>query len=190
MEQMTLPDEMVYLVHGLGGSQLDMWPIARRLRLLGYKVKNWGYRTLRNRIEAPAHRLVREILELARQISKGQSSASTIHLVTHSTGEIIARAMLKDFNLLHLGRVVMLAPPHQASHLARKLTPFFGWLAPSLGSTIFIEAMCRIGKPTQSPAARRGSAPTAPAHRGPLAGACQICVNSSNKSGSDSLSSA
>lgn len=38
-----------------------------------------------------------------------------------------------NFEFENLGRVVMLAPPHRGSHAARKLTPFIGWLTPSLG---------------------------------------------------------
>ncbi len=47
-------------------------------------------------------------------------------------GGIITRTMLSQVQLDNLDRVVMLAPPHQGSHAARKLSPFFGWLTPSL----------------------------------------------------------
>ena len=59
-------------------------------------------------------------------------SDGQLHLVTHSMGGIIARTMFADFEFQNLGRVVMLAPPHRGSHMARKLTPLVGWLSPSL----------------------------------------------------------
>ena len=121
------PDYAI-LVHGLGGSRLDMLPIKRRLKQLGYKVRNWGYRSLGNRVETHAQRLGIELEMLDRQISTGQ-----FHLVTHSMGGIIARRMFADFDFESIGRVVMLAPPHRGSHVARKLSPFIGWLTPSLG---------------------------------------------------------
>lgn len=119
--------ELVVLVHGLGGSRLDMWPIGKRLKTLGYQVRNWGYRSFGNRVETHAQLLGSEMAALDSQISDGQ-----LHLVTHSMGGIIARKMFADFKFQNLGRVVMLAPPHRGSHIARKLTPFMGWFTPSL----------------------------------------------------------
>jgi pimeloyl-ACP methyl ester carboxylesterase len=121
-------NDAVVLVHGLGGSRLDMWPIARRLKRLGFHVHNWGYRSIGNRIETHADRLAIELAHLENQSPNGR-----LHLVTHSMGGIIARRMFERHDVGNLGRVVMLAPPHQGSHVARKLTRFFGWISPSLG---------------------------------------------------------
>ncbi len=118
--------DTVVLIHGLGGNRIDMWPIGRRLKRLGFKVRNWGYRSIGNRIETHADRLAEELAELERQGSE------RIHLVTHSMGGIIARTMFSKHKVENVGRVVMLAPPHQGSHVARKLTRYIGWLSPSL----------------------------------------------------------
>jgi hypothetical protein len=40
--------------------------------------------------------------------------------------------MFAQNDFANIGRVVMLAPPHQGSHVARKLTRYIGWLSPSL----------------------------------------------------------
>ena len=123
---MQTQNDIVVLVHGLGGNRSDMWPISRRLKQLGFKVRNWGYRSVGNRIETHANRLADDLADLDRQ------AVGRIHLVTHSMGGIIARKMFAQNDFANIGRVVMLAPPHQGSHVARKLTRYIGWLSPSL----------------------------------------------------------
>lgn len=127
LEPSQKTQELVVLIHGLGGTRIDMLPIARKLKKSGFQTRRWGYRSLGNRIETHANRL-----GIFLQKIEADHPNQKLHLVTHSMGGIITRTMLSQFQLDNLERVVMLAPPHQGSHAARKLYPFFGWLTPSL----------------------------------------------------------
>ena len=123
------------LVHGLLGSRLDMWPMARHLRGQGSTVWNWSYRSIGQRIETIVDSLGRDLARLNRQIRSQPTQGQTqgkFHLVTHSMGGVILRAVLETWRFDNLGRVVMLAPPHSGSPVARSLGPWFEWLVPCL----------------------------------------------------------
>lgn len=119
--------DIVVFVHGLMGSRLDMWPMERRFRRLGFQTWNWSYRSIGNPIEKHIDRLGKDLVQLDLKLD-----GCKFHLVTHSMGGIIARGVFDRHTFDKLGRVVMLAPPHGGSHVARKLTRWLGWVSPSL----------------------------------------------------------
>ena len=119
--------EQVVLVHGLGGRPFEWWPLHRRLSARGYQVRKWAYRSVGTRIEQHVLRLTEVLTQIDRR-----SRGSRFHLVTHSLGGIVVQALLGRSRFENLGRVVMLAPPHRGSHIARRLAPYLGWLVPAL----------------------------------------------------------
>ena len=117
------PSETVVLLHGMLASSRSMRPLEEALAREGYRVINWGYRSLARSITDHAARLVRMLDEL-----DGDQQTSKIHAVTHSMGGIILRCALRQRTPAKTGRIVMLAPPNAGSRLASlPLGPFQRW---------------------------------------------------------------
>ena len=120
------PDTVV-LIHGLGAHRITMQPLASRLQKEYARVINWGYRSLWSTIETHAS----EFEQLLRRLDDEQTEGK-LHIVTHSMGGIVTRTVLSHYVPRHLGRVVMMAPPNQGSHVAKRLAPWLGRLCPPL----------------------------------------------------------
>jgi pimeloyl-ACP methyl ester carboxylesterase len=123
--------KVVVLVHGLGAHRLMMWLLGQRLSRRGYRVVNWGYRSIRRTIEAHGCDLQRDLRKLEQD-----ATVDEFYLVTHSMGGIVGRTALalaaregRSFQNLH--RMVMLAPPNRGSKVANLFGP---WLKPICGT--------------------------------------------------------
>ena len=105
--------EMVFVLHGLGGTRFMTAVLCRRLARQGFDVRNWAYPSWRNSLEAHAGRL-RQELSLARQ-----QTAAPVHVVGRSMGAAVARCALVGMDLADWeGRFVMLGPPNHGSPVA------------------------------------------------------------------------
>jgi len=112
--------DAVVLIHGLWLGRAALWPLARRLRRAGFSVHPFSYPSVHLDLHANAARLA----SFVRGIDAG-----TVHLVGHSLGGIIIRALLNDYPDLGRGRVVTLGTPHGGSIVGRTLTRSALWRA-------------------------------------------------------------
>lgn len=122
----TPPREAVVLIHGLWLSGWSLALQARCLRRLGYDVHVFCWSTVRNNFRANAAALEKFLHAL---------DAPVIHLVGHSLGGLLIRALFHYFPAQRPGRIVTWGSPHQGSLVAVSLARFaFGrWI---LGSSI------------------------------------------------------
>ncbi|MCR9119066.1 MAG: alpha/beta fold hydrolase [bacterium] len=114
--------DTVILVHGLASHPILMGLLARRLRSAGFRVRNWGYPSIRGNIARHSDRFTTLLNQFEDDPQIGR-----FHLVTHSMGGIVTRRALADYEPTKLGRVVMIAPPNRGSPVAGRLSPWLGW---------------------------------------------------------------
>jgi len=104
---------MVVLVPGLWVKGWGMGLLAWRLRRLGFATHCFSYRTIGDDLHEDAVLLQETLATLPHE---------TVHLVGHSLGGIVIRALFHYFPRQRPGRIVMLAPPNRGSMAAEKLT--------------------------------------------------------------------
>jgi len=117
----------VLLVHGLAAPRSALWLLAYRLRRQGFRTKIFGYPSIVSGVRQHAERFDRYLQEFESRIAP-----EPFHLVVHSMGGILVRALMERRKPAGLHRIVMLGTPNQGSHAARRLAPWLGPICPPL----------------------------------------------------------
>ena len=110
--------QTVVLLHGLWFSGYILFVLARRLRRQGFTVHAYSYSSVRADLSANAERLARFLDKL---------DGDTVHLVGHSLGGILIRALFHYSPPRQTGRIVTLGTPHGGSRAARHLSRHAFW---------------------------------------------------------------
>ena len=111
--QVTIATHKVYILHGYGGSAVQMDKIFKGLRQEGYEAENYSYPSFKECIDSIGHDLY---------VKVKQENYDTVSFVTHSMGGLVVRSMYKYMNPgIHfpfIYRFVMLAPPNKGTEMA------------------------------------------------------------------------
>jgi pimeloyl-ACP methyl ester carboxylesterase len=102
----------VVTVHGLWMRAGAMIVLQRRLEACGFAVYRFGYPSVKHSLEANAAALADFI---------DRVPGDTVHLVAHSLGGVVIRAMLERRVPARLGRVVMLGSPLRGSRVGARV---------------------------------------------------------------------
>jgi pimeloyl-ACP methyl ester carboxylesterase len=104
--------EPVVLVHGLWMTGLEMGVLARRLGASGFRTLRFPYSTARSGMTDNVV-LLREFMR--------KHEAPVMHICAHSLGGVVVMGLLRAYEDLPPGRVVLLGSPVRGSHAARRL---------------------------------------------------------------------
>ena len=106
-------DGTIILLHGQGRTRLSMVILGKRFRSAGYQTLNFPY----NQTTDSLDEISGQLIEFIRKKVK----TSNYHLIGHSLGNVIIRNAFRKEYPDGLGKIVMLAPPNQPAHLAKRL---------------------------------------------------------------------
>lgn len=136
----------VVLLHGLGRTKGSMRTLAAAARCAGYATYAPGYPSRRWSLAAIGAHLAPVINAFAAERD------GPLHIVTHSLGGLVARALIVAHRPARLARVVMLAPPNAGSEIADLLYRirlnrlFLGPVGPHLRTARLIEDERLLGR--------------------------------------------
>lgn len=95
-----------------------LWPLARRLERQGFSPRLYSYASVRADLAVNAAHLARFLSDI---------DAGSVHLVGHSLGGTLIRALFHYYPEQKPGRIVTLGTPHGGCRVARHLSRSAFW---------------------------------------------------------------
>lgn len=115
----TFATRKVYLLHGFGGTRLQLEKINKALIKNGFTTEIYSYPSLIEDVDTVGQLLFEKIQS---------EQPDTVSFVTHSMGGLVVRAMYEHIDTARVfpfvDRVVMIAPPNNGSPVADYLAQY------------------------------------------------------------------
>jgi pimeloyl-ACP methyl ester carboxylesterase len=102
----------VVLLHGFAGFSIMNRPLTRMLEREGYRAIELGYDSWRLSLDQICERLAPRLAEI------DEKREAPLHIVAHSMGGLVARALIHRRRPRNLASVVMLGTPNGGSEIA------------------------------------------------------------------------
>ena len=136
-ESQSAEKETVVLLHGQGRTRASMLVLSKRFKAAGYQTANFSY----FQMNKPLDQISGELIAFIRE----KVQTPRYHLIGHSLGNVIIRDAFRQEYPPGLGRIVMLAPPNQAAHLAKRFKNnlLYRWFAGDSGQKLSEEDFFR-----------------------------------------------
>ena len=153
----------VVLLHGFAGFPVMNRPLARMLHGAGYRPVDLGYDSWRLSLREICDVLAPRLEEIDQACGRNR-----LHMVCHSMGGLVARALINLRRPRRLGQVVMLGTPNGGSEIAdvlerqALLRPILGKAAPALVTKRPPEVNALLGRVDYPVGIIAGSRPVAP----------------------------
>lgn len=154
--------EIVVLLHGFAGAAILNRPLTRMLRRSGYRAVELGYDSWGRSLAQIRDRLAPRLAQL------DALGADALHIVAHSMGGLVARALIHAERPHGLGRVVMLGTPNSGSEIAdflerqAMLRPLLGRAGPALVTRRTADVEALLGRVDYPVGIIAGSRPIMP----------------------------
>ena len=155
--------QTVVLLHGFAGFAVMNRPLGAMLRRAGYRSVDFGYDSWRLSLRDICENLAPRLEEIDAACGSGR-----LHIVCHSMGGLVARALINLRRPERLGHVVMLGTPNGGSEIAdvldrtAVLRPILGKAAPALVTRRTAEVEALLGKVDYPVGIIAGSRPIMP----------------------------
>lgn len=140
--------EKVVLLHGIARTGASMKSMETALQAAGYETVSITYPSTDKNLDEIAAYLRGGALS-----EEFWKSAGRVHFVTHSMGGLVARRYLQNYRDVipaeRIGRVVMMAPPSQGSHVADLIhdLPPYDWYYGPAGQELTSAARAAADEP-------------------------------------------